>query len=373
MLHEPGSCTEFTVPDCSVTYFREELRRSDPINQVRVFVQSQSRVQQYDLWFCGAVKCIRLFLTHPTDWNKIMTSKNAQCSIWCKFWILQNRSLETVPICIVWQCLHMTIFFKSHVWCLKKIKRDNRLSQTLIHFVIDLASLSIQCKISGRQYVQEWALQNNWEHTFDNFSTDFNSSSLKWIIVNAWSWYFAELLSRLVCQLSISFHTFLDTSFRVIRPKRNTQIFRAWKFFSCSCRNFWFRHCSAIVHNIFAYFTLSLSTSQVNMIKERCWLSQNQFLCWVLSTSNSYFFFPSIWCHPHTQIRIIHFHEVRISIPNWKPSPNRTSQFKTFSQSCSNRTFSNCLSCSRMTAQISLKRNDWVFHIGPWFWPFVSW
>ena len=26
-----------------------------------------------------------------------------------------------------------------------------------------------------------------------------------------------------------------------------------------------------------------------------------------------------------------------------------------------------------MTVQISLKRNDGVFHTGPWFWPFVSW
>ena len=26
-----------------------------------------------------------------------------------------------------------------------------------------------------------------------------------------------------------------------------------------------------------------------------------------------------------------------------------------------------------MTEQISLKRNDWVFHTGPWFWPFVLW
>ena len=36
-------------------------------------------------------------------------------------------------------------------------------------------------------------------------------------------------------------------------------------------------------------------------------------------------FFPPIWCHPHTQKRSTLFHGVRISIPNWKPSPNRTS------------------------------------------------
>ena len=52
----------------------------------------------------------------------------------------------------------------------------------------------------------------------------------------------------------------------------------------------------------------------------------NQLLYWVLSTSDQCFAsFQPILCHPHTQIRIILFHNVRISIPNWKPSPNRTS------------------------------------------------
>ena len=43
----------------------------------------------------------------------------------------------------------------------------------------------------------------------------------------------------------------------------------------------------------------------------------NQLLYWVLSTSD----LQPILCHPHTHIRIILFHAVRISIPNWKPSP----------------------------------------------------
>ena len=46
-----------------------------------------------------------LFLTHPTYWNKHVTSKNAQCSHLMKNLnsqdLLQNRNLETVPICIV--------------------------------------------------------------------------------------------------------------------------------------------------------------------------------------------------------------------------------------------------------------------------------
>ena len=48
----------------------------------------------------------------------------------------------------------------------------------------------------------------------------------------------------------------------------------------------------------------------------------NRLLHWVPSTSDQCCVsFQPIWCHPHTQIRIILFHDVRLSIPNWKPSP----------------------------------------------------
>ena len=50
----------------------------------------------------------------------------------------------------------------------------------------------------------------------------------------------------------------------------------------------------------------------------------NQLLFWALSTSEQCFAsFQPIWCHPHTQIRITLFQGKRMSIPNWKPSPNR--------------------------------------------------
>ena len=47
---------------------------------------------------------------------------------------------------------------------------------------------------------------------------------------------------------------------------------------SLSPRNSRFKHGSVIVHNIFAYFALSLSASQIYMIKERCWFLPNQLL-----------------------------------------------------------------------------------------------
>ena len=44
-----------------------------------------------------------------------------------------------------------------------------------------------------------------WEHTFDNSPTDFKFFFFETMVVNAWSWYFVELLSRFVRQLTISF------------------------------------------------------------------------------------------------------------------------------------------------------------------------
>ena len=70
-----------------------------------------------------------------------------------------------------------------------------------------------------------------------------------------------ELLSRPVCQLTISFHTFLGMTLHVVGQRRNTKIRRVWMFFSSPRRNSRFKHGSAIVHNIFAYFTLSLGTA----------------------------------------------------------------------------------------------------------------
>ena len=44
------------------------------------------------------------------------------------------------------------------------------------------------------------------------------------MVINAWNSYFVELLSHPVCQHTISFHTFLGMTLRVVGPRRNTQI-----------------------------------------------------------------------------------------------------------------------------------------------------
>ena len=61
-----------------------------------------------------------------------------------------------------------------------------------------------------------------------------------------------------------------------------------------SRRNSRIKQSSVIVHNIFAYFALSLSAAQVYMIQERCWFSQIAFSVEVVSTSDQNFcFFPA--------------------------------------------------------------------------------
>ena len=81
-----------------------------------------------------------------------------------------------------------------------EINRFKRLSHALVHFVIDRASLFTDHRISGLPIRAKYKhFRTIREHVFHNSPTDFTSSSLKVVIIDAWSRYFVELLSRLVC------------------------------------------------------------------------------------------------------------------------------------------------------------------------------
>ena len=159
----------------------QELRRSDPINQVRVYHPKRN-----DLWFCWAVINWRLFLTPPADWNKRMTSE--KCIMFLQKWILnpqdlpQNSSLETVPICIRLQCFPHDNIVCIHMYDEYMKSIDSSVChKLLVHFVIDRASLFTDHRISGRPTRAKYKhFKTIWEHVFDNFPTDFYSSSLKW-------------------------------------------------------------------------------------------------------------------------------------------------------------------------------------------------
>ena len=62
----------------------------------------------------------------------------------------------------------------------KNIKRLNRLSQALVHFVIDRARLFTDQRISGLPIRAKYKhFRTFCDDMFDNSPTDFNSSSLK--------------------------------------------------------------------------------------------------------------------------------------------------------------------------------------------------
>ena len=81
VLHETGSCTGFTVLDYSDTCFREELRRSDPIIQVRGKPSNLNPASK-EMISDSVELCENEvgFLHIQRDWNKRMASENAQCS-----------------------------------------------------------------------------------------------------------------------------------------------------------------------------------------------------------------------------------------------------------------------------------------------------
>ena len=87
-----------------------------------------------------------------------------------------------------------------------------------------------------------------------------------------------------------------------------------------------FEHGSVLVHSIFACLALSLSAAQVYVIQERCWFSQIDFFIEYFPHRIKILFLSSQFlCHPHTQIRIILFHDGQRDIPNLEISPSHVS------------------------------------------------
>ena len=133
-------------------------------------------------------------------------------------------NLHCLAVFPTWQyCLY------SQVWWIYEINRFRRLSQALVHFVMDRASLITDHEnIRSSNSCQVYTFQNNLRAYFWQFSQGFQFFFFEMMVINAWSGHFAELLSRLVCQLTISLHTFLCMTLHIIRPWRNTKILREW-------------------------------------------------------------------------------------------------------------------------------------------------
>ena len=116
-------------------------------------------------------------------------------------------------------------------------------------------------------------------------------------------------------------------TFHIVRPRRNTKISREWNFSVAPAENSGVKHGSVFVHNIFAYFHIVFECSpSIHDEKKDVGSPQINFFVWYFPHRTHIFVsLQPISCHPHTQIRIILFHGVRTSIPNWNPSPNRVS------------------------------------------------
>ena len=66
------------------------------------------------------------------------------------------------------------------------------------------------------------ACQNNLRTCFWQFSHGFQFFFFGKMVVQARTWNFVELLSRLVGQLTISFQTFLGMTFHIVGPRRDS-------------------------------------------------------------------------------------------------------------------------------------------------------
>ena len=162
-----------------------------------------------------------------------MTSKQAQCSTKCRFWILKI-SCQIGVLKKSQSALFGSAFPHGNTVCIHMYddcKRSNDIfvchkRWSILWSIVQVCSLTIEYQVF--QYVPKKHFRTIWGHTFWQFSHGFQFFFFEMMVINAWSWYFVALLSRLVCQLTISFNTFLGMTFHIVRPRRKTQIFRAW-------------------------------------------------------------------------------------------------------------------------------------------------
>ena len=214
-------------------------------------------------------------------------------------------------------------------------------------FVIDRASLFTDHRISGRPIRAKYKhFRTIWEHTCDNSPTDFISSSLKWWSSMHGVGNFVELLCRLVCQLTISFHTLFGMTLHIIRPWRIRRFWVNGNFSLLHPRKIVIQTWFCICQQYLCLFHIVFECTPSEHDPGKMLVLPNQFLCWTLSTSDQDFvsFQPIFMSSTYTD----------------KNNPfsrctKRHSQFGIFSQPCFKRTFSNYLYNSpakRMTVQI---------------------
>ena len=137
-------------------------------------------------------------------------------------------SLHCLAVFATWQyCLY------SQVWWINEINRFRRLSQALVHFVMERASLFTDHGISGLP------IRAKYEHfrtilraCIWQFPNRFCFFFFEVVVIGAWSRYFLELLSRLVCQHTISLHIFSSHDLPYYKTMKTYEKFSEYGSFS---------------------------------------------------------------------------------------------------------------------------------------------
>ena len=277
-------------------------------------VHPQSCIQRNDFWFCWTVRNWSLFLTHPTCWNKRMTSENAWCSTRSRVGVLKISYkigvLKQSQSALFGSITHMAILFVFT--CVMNVR-----DQTKWPFVTSLGPFL-------------WSIVQNCSQTIEysiRISEQFESILLAilpriscLLLWNGGHQCTELILCRVVESPYLPTHNIVPHISWHDLPCHKTmkkyEDLPSMVIFQLLRRNAWNRTWFWTTSLLISH--CPLRTSQVYMIKERCWFSQINFFVEYFSTSDQDFVsFQPILCHPHTQIRIILFHDVQRDIPNF--------------------------------------------------------
>ena len=208
-----------------------------------------------------------------------------KCTMSHQMWILnlqdlpQSQSLETVPVCIVWQCCPHSKIVCIHM-CDEYVKSiDSGVCHrpwSILWWILQACSLTIEHRVF--QCVPSIGIQEQFKSIRVTILQQI-SFLLLWSGAHR---CMEQILCRVVESFCLPTHNIVPhTSLHgqpCHRTTKKTHIFRVWWFFSCSFGNSGFTHGSVIVHNIFVCVALSLSASHILMIQKRCWFSQIDFV-----------------------------------------------------------------------------------------------
>ena len=99
-------------------------------------------------------------------------------------------------------------------------------------------------------------------------------------VIKKWCRDLVQLLNRFLCHFAISFHAFLRMTFHVIKPSDRFRVgfLPTMQLFNCSSGDSWLEHLSFFINNTFVRFAITMSASQVHMVKKWCRFHQiNEF------------------------------------------------------------------------------------------------